>query len=52
MTVQSATLSLFLSYPKQTFSREQPRDEFWDMESDTSLRAADVYVTKLRVGLR
>ena len=23
-------------------------DEFWDMDSDTSLRAVDVYITKLR----
>lgn len=37
-----------LSYPKKTFSRAQLMDEFWDMDSDTSLRAVDVYVTKLR----
>jgi two-component system, OmpR family, response regulator len=37
-----------LSYPKRTFSRAQLMDEFWDMNSDTSLRAVDVYITKLR----
>lgn len=37
-----------LSYPKKTFSRAQLMDEFWDMDSETSLRAVDVYVTKLR----
>lgn len=37
-----------LSYPKHTFSRAQLMDEFWGIESDTSLRAVDVYITKLR----
>ena len=37
-----------LSYPKKTFSRAQLMDEFWGVESGTSLRAVDVYVTKLR----
>ena len=37
-----------LSYPNKTFSRAQLMDEFWGVESDTSLRAVDVYVTKLR----
>ena len=37
-----------LSYPKKTFSRGQLMDEFWGVESETSLRAVDVYVTKLR----
>lgn len=37
-----------LSYPKKTFTRAQLMDEFWGVESDTSLRAVDVYVTKLR----
>ena len=37
-----------LSYPKKTFSRAQLMDEFWGIESNTSLRAVDVYVTKLR----
>lgn len=37
-----------LSYPKKTFSRAQLMDEFWGIDSDASLRAVDVYVTKLR----
>ena len=37
-----------LSYPKHTFSRAQLMDEFWGVDSDTSLRAVDVYITKLR----
>ena len=37
-----------LSYPKKTFSRAQLMDEFWEIDSDTSLRAVDVYMTKLR----
>ena len=37
-----------LSYPKKTFSRAQLMDEFWGVESDTGLRAVDVYITKLR----
>lgn len=37
-----------LSYPKKTFSRAQLMDEFWSIDSDTSLRAVDVYITKLR----
>ena len=37
-----------LSYPNKTFSRAQLMDEFWGMESETSLRAVDVYITKLR----
>ena len=37
-----------LSYPNKTFSRAQLMDEFWGMDSDASLRAVDVYITKLR----
>ena len=37
-----------LSYPKRTFSRAQLMDEFWGIDSETSLRAVDVYITKLR----
>lgn len=37
-----------LSYPKKTFSRAQLMDEFWGIESTSSLRSVDVYVTKLR----
>lgn len=37
-----------LSYPQKTFTRMQLMDEFWGIESETSLRAVDVYITKLR----
>ena len=37
-----------LSYPKKTFSRTQLMDEFWGIDTETSLRAVDVYITKLR----
>lgn len=37
-----------LSYPNKSFSRAQLMDEFWDMDSETGLRAVDVYITKLR----
>lgn len=37
-----------LSYPGKTFSRAQLMDEFWGIDTDTSLRAVDVYITKLR----
>ena len=37
-----------LSYPKKTFTRAQLMDEFWDVDTDASLRAVDVYITKLR----
>lgn len=37
-----------LSYPNHAFSRAQLMDEFWGLDSDTSLRAVDVYIAKLR----
>lgn len=37
-----------LSYPKKTFSRSQLMDEFWGVDTETTLRAVDVYITKLR----
>ena len=37
-----------LSYPRKTFTRQQLMDEFWDADSETSPRAVDVYMTKLR----
>ena len=37
-----------LSYPNKTFSRAALMDEFWGMDSGTSLRAVDVYITNLR----
>lgn len=36
-----------LSYPKKIFSRAQLMDEFWEVDTDASLRSVDVYVTKL-----
>ena len=40
-----------LSYPRKTFTRTQLLNEFWDPDSDTSPRAVDVYMTKLRAKL-
>ena len=37
-----------LSFPKKTFTRGQLMDEFWDVGSDATPRAVDVYMTKLR----
>ena len=37
-----------LSYSNKAFSRAQLMDEFWGVESETSLRAVDVYITKFR----
>ena len=37
-----------LSYPKKTFTRTQLMDEFWDVDTQTSTRTVDVYMTKLR----
>lgn len=37
-----------LSYPNHTLSRTQLMDEFWGLDSETNLRAVDVYITKLR----
>ena len=37
-----------VKYPNHAFSRSQLMDEFWGVESDTGLRAVDVYITKLR----
>lgn len=36
-----------LSYPNKTLTRTQLMDEFWDIDSNTSPRAVDVYITKL-----
>ncbi len=40
-----------LSYPKKTFTRTQLMDEFWDADTETTPRAVDVYMTKLRTKL-
>lgn len=37
-----------LSNPKKTFTRQQLMDEFWAADTETSPRAVDVYMTKLR----
>lgn len=37
-----------LSYPKKTFTRTQLMNEFWDADTETTTRAVDVYMTKLR----
>jgi len=37
-----------LSYPKKTFTRSQLMDEFWDVETASTPRTVDVYMTKLR----
>ncbi len=37
-----------LSYPQKAFTRTQLMDEFWDVDSSATLRAVDVYMTKLR----
>lgn len=37
-----------LSYPDHAFSRAELINEFLDLASDTSMRAVDVYITKLR----
>ena len=37
-----------LSCPKKTFTRTQLLDEFWDADRETTSRAVDVYMTKLR----
>ncbi|MBQ9735505.1 MAG: response regulator transcription factor [Clostridia bacterium] len=40
-----------LSYPKKTFTRTQLMDEFWDVDTPSSTRTVDVYMTKLRAKL-
>jgi len=37
-----------LSYPKKTFTRNQLMDDLWGLESGTTQRSVDVYITKLR----
>jgi two-component system, OmpR family, response regulator len=37
-----------LSYPKKTFTRNQLMDDLWGMETGTTPRSVDVYITKLR----
>ncbi len=44
-------LQKLLSYPKKTFTRTQLMDEFWDVDTLSSPRTVDVYMTKLRAKL-
>lgn len=37
-----------LSYPKRTFTRVQLMDEFWGIDSESSLRTLDVHISRLR----
>lgn len=37
-----------LSNPKKAFSRTRIMEEFWDGDSDTTLRAVDMYIAKIR----
>lgn len=37
-----------LQYPKKAFSRAQLMEEFWDADSEATLRAVDMYIAKLR----
>lgn len=41
-------LYTMLLYPQKAFSRSHLLDDFWSDDSDTSLRAVDVYITRLR----
>ncbi|MDC7952833.1 response regulator transcription factor [Liquorilactobacillus mali] len=49
MTVREFNiLYKLLSYPNHAFSRAQLLDEFWGVDTTTSLRSVDVYITKIR----
>jgi DNA-binding response OmpR family regulator len=37
-----------LSYPKKAFTRNQLMDDLWGLETGTTPRSVDVYITKLR----
>jgi len=37
-----------LSYPKKTFTRNQLMDDLWNLETGTTPRSVDVYITRLR----
>lgn len=47
-TREFSILYKLLSYPRKTFTRTQLMEEFWDADTETSPRAVDVYMTKLR----
>ena len=44
-------LFTLLSSPKKTFTRSLLLDKLWDWDSNSSPRAIDVYMTKLRTKL-
>ena len=49
LTVREFNILLkLLSYPKKTFTRNQPMNEFWDPDSESTPRTIDVYIAKLR----
>ena len=37
-----------LSFPNQTFTRQQLMDELWGYDSETDIRTVDVHVNRLR----
>lgn len=43
-----AILYKLLSYPKKTFTRSRLMEEFWECDTDTTPRAVDIYMAKLR----
>lgn len=47
-TREFGLLYKLLSHPQKAFSRAQLMDEFWSIDTSTSLRSVDVYITKLR----
>jgi DNA-binding response OmpR family regulator len=47
-TREFKVLFKLLSWPKKTFTRNQLMDEFWGVESESTPRSVDVYITKLR----
>ena len=42
------TLFKLLTYPKRIFTRAQLMEEFWDVDTEATLRSVDVYIAKLR----
>lgn len=42
------TLFKLLSYPKRIFTRAQLMEEFWDVDTEATLRSVDAYIAKLR----
>ncbi len=49
LTVREFNIAFkLLSYPKKTFTRSQLMDEFWEVDTNSSTRTVDVYMTKIR----